>query len=261
MIQKLDLEKFRTKFHYSWWEKMKPFFQTQEAYNIYQFLKKESAKGATIFPLSKDTYNAFSYCSYGMLSVVIIGMEPYSTTKQGNVIADGMAFSNSYTGKRYGIQPSLRYFWKGIANDLGYKEYTKEPNLAFLALQGVLLLNTSLTVEMSSIGSHLKLKKDQFPTSNLWEEFQKFLLKEVLGTYTGMVYILMGKNAQSLERYINPDENHIFKTEHPSYAARQENSEWDAGKVFSKTNRVLKDNNIEEIHWIYEDFQENGLPF
>jgi len=260
MSNKLEISKFEPKFHESWWPTMKEFFEGEDAYNLYQYLKFRSNKGIDIFPAPPDTFRAFSKCTLTDLSVVIVGMEPYSTVKNGKIIADGLAFSNSYTGD-IEMQPSLKYLWHGIQNDLKLEKLKYSTDLDFLSEQGILLLNTSLTVEKNRIESHLKLSKDVFPTANLWESFQKHLFQNVLYSTTGIVYILMGAYAKKLKKYINPLGNYILETDHPSFAARNRNEEWLADNVFSKTAKILKANNNIEIYWDYDEFLDKSLPF
>lgn len=260
MNKQLDVTKFEPKFHESWWPKMKEFFEGEDAYKIYQYLKLRSNKGIDILPVPADTFKAFSKCRFNDLSVVIVGMEPYSTLKNNKVIADGLAFSNSYTGD-IEVQPSLTYLWHGIKNDLKLEKLRYSTNLDFLSEQGVLLLNSSLTVEKMRIESHLKLSRDVFPTSNLWDYFQKHLFQNVLYGTTGIVYILMGAYAKKLKKYINPLGNYILETDHPSFAARNKNEDWMVDNVFSKTAKILKANNNIEIYWDYDEFLDKSLPF
>ncbi len=258
MNNSLNLQTFRDKFTLDWWNKLEPFFKTQEAFNIYSFLKEKSKKGATILPESSKTYEAFRLCSLKDLKIVLIAQEPYCTLLGKVPIADGLAFSCSTTQK---LQPSLDFFWKSISNQ--FEDITDfTPNLDWIAEQGVLLLNASLTVNKNQIGSHLDIEG-----KSLWEPFMKYLFSEALFNNTGLIYILCGKDAQKLEKYISPLGNYILKTQHPSFAARNQNDDWNADEVFKKANRIIQINNGEEfcIEWNKSkyDFQkslkQNGL--
>lgn len=227
-----------------WQRKLLPFFEKPESDEIYSFLKNQSRHGSIICPEYINTFSAFNKCPFNNLKIVMIGMEPYSSIYEDKFVADGMAFSCSITNR---IQPSLEYFWNAIRNDIGDDSIEDSTDLSFLAEQGVLLLNCSLTVEKGKIESHMSLEKDEFKTANLWESFQKHLLEEAMYSTSGIIYILFGKRAIKLKKYINPLGNHILQTDHPSFHARSGNMYWDADNVFSKSNSLIKAMNGEEF--------------
>jgi uracil-DNA glycosylase len=247
-MSKLNLETFQNKFSSDWWKRLKPFFETEEAFKIYEYLKQTSKKGVQILPESSKTFEAFRLCSYGNLKTVFVLMEPYSTLIGKTAITNGLPLDCSNTQK---LQPSLQYFWEAVSNN--FEDITDfTPNLDWIAEQGVLLLNASLTVNKNQIGSHLD--------PNIWEPFMKFLFTEALFNNTGLVYVLFGKEAAKLERYISPLGNYILKTQHPSFAARNQNDDWNADNVFKKANKIIEANNGMEfcIEWNKEkyDFQK-----
>lgn len=233
-------DKFKDFLHESWHSKLQPFIESKECDQIYEYLKKESRRGKYIAPSSSVTYRAFLETSFIDLKVVLLSYCPYHSFINGIPVADGLAFSCSITGKQ---QPSLAKFLKGIENDvyngLNLNYPTNLSDLTYLAREGVLLLNSSLTVEKDKPGSH----------QELWKPFIEYVLQECL-PYTGVPIVFIGKDAQVYEKKVSPlTHGHIFKIEHPSFAARNE-QDWDTKGVFSKITRIVKENTGEEIDWL-----------
>ena len=242
---------FENKFEEGWGIKLRPFIESKECDEIYKFLKERSRLGHKILPNNNVVYRAFQECAYKDLKCVVIGQDPYPHFFNGVETADGLAFSCGNTKK---LQPSLDKLYEGMEQDLNEKGFdlsiVKEADLTFLAKQGVLLLNSSLTVEKDKVGSHSNING-----KNIWEPFYKYLIEEVLNKFNpGLCYILLGKQAEPLEKYILPFNNYVFKAEHPSAAARKERR-WEHNNVFTKVNKILHDANKFTIDW-YDD-----LPF
>lgn len=239
----LSEEKFAPLFG-DWWIKIKPFFLSGGFDEIYEFLKKEARRGKLIAPLSENVYRAFTETSYKDVCVVIVGYCPYHSFVEGKPVADGLAFSCGVTNR---LQPSLTSWYEGIEHDVynGLAVH-KQPDLSFLARQGVMLLNSSLTVEKNKPGSH----------QDLWHPFMKYLMEEVF-SYTGIPIVFVGKDAEFYERYTMPiTHGPVFKIEHPSFAARNFTT-WDTQGVFTKLNKYLKQVNNIEIKWI-EDYDNKS---
>lgn len=239
----MNFDKFKHQFHPSWHNKIKPFIESKECDKIYEFLKKESKRGKKIAPDSRNTYRAFLETPLNEVKVVLLSYCPYHTFTYEHVpVADGLAFSCSITNK---LQPSLEKFYEGIEDDLynGLNlNYDKNPDLSYLAKQGVLLLNSALTVEANKAGSH----------QDTWHSFTKYVIEECLA-YTGVPIVLIGKDAQIFERYMTPlTHGYIFKIEHPSFAARS-HAQWETQGVFKKINIILKQCNNFTINWLNED--------
>ena len=233
----MNWEKFKGFFHESWHIKMKHFIESKECDDIYEFLKKESKRGKKIAPLSPNVYRCFQETPLDDVKVVMIGMCPYHTFIDGSPVADGLLMGCSVTGK---LQPSLEKFYEGVEKDVynGLNlHYTKKPDVSYLAKQGVLMLNAALTTEMNKAGSHIKL----------WEPFTKYLLEEVLAP-TGVPYIFLGKDASVYERYLPPF-SWSFTLSHPASASYKQ-SDWDTEGVFTRVNKILRDNNNFSIEWL-----------
>ena len=144
------------------------------------------------------------------------------------------------------LQPSLEKFYEAIEreNYNGLCAYCNKTNadVSYLAHQGVLMFNASLTTEINKAGSHM----------DLWEPFTKYVFEEILAP-TGAPVIFLGKDASKYAKYVPPF-TWSFTTSHPASAAYK-NSDWDSGEVFKMVNRVLKDNNNYQIEWL------DGTPF
>lgn len=237
----MDFEKFKPLFHESWHDKMRPFIESEECDNIYKFLKAESQRGKKIAPLSVNVYRCFKETSLDNLKVVILGMCPYHTLKDGSPVADGLALSCSVTGYP---QPSLSQFYKALERDaykgLNLSADIGHPDLTYLANQGVLLMNAALTTEINKAGSHLKI----------WEPFTKYVFENIL-SITGVPTIFLGKEAAKFTRYTGLFA-HNFVVSHPA-AASYKNTDWDSEGVFSKVNQILKEVNNYHIEWLYEE--------
>lgn len=233
----MQWEKFKDKFHESWHSKMRPFIESNECDAIYEFLKKESKRGKQIAPLSSNVYRAFKETPLDELKVVLMGMCPYHTFKNGEPVADGLLMGCSTTGYP---QPSLDKFYDAMErefyNGLNLKRH-KDPDVSYLAKQGVLMLNAALTVEMNKAGSH----------SAIWEPFTVYLLEYVLDT-SGVPFIFLGKDAAKYERYIPPF-TWSFTVSHPASASYKQ-TDWETDGVFKKVNEILKQNNNFEISWL-----------
>lgn len=230
-------ENFKDSFHESWHHKIKPWVESEDCDRVYGFLKKESRRGRRIAPLSSDTFRAFKETSFDDLKVVFMGLSPYHTFRHGVPVTNGLLMDCSNTGK---LQPSLEKFYDAIERELygGLNlNVVKDPDLSYLAHQGVLLTNASLTVEMNKPGSHLKI----------WEGFIQYLLSEVLFG-TGVPVVFLGREAGKYERWVAPF-THKFTVSHPASASYAD-MDWNSEGIFKKINKILKDSNGYEIEWI-----------
>ena len=236
----MDFKKFENLFHESWHDKMRPFIESEECDNIYKFLKSESQRGKKIAPLSVNVYRCFLETPLDDLKLVILGMCPYHTLKNDMPVADGLAMSCSVTGY---LQPSLDQFYNAIEREVYgglCLNSEKNPDLTYLARQGVLLWNAALTTEINKAGSHLEL----------WEPFTKYVFQEILST-TGVPTIFLGKEAAKFERYTGLF-SHNFPISHPASAAYKK-TDWSTEGVFTKVNKILKEVNNYEINWLYQE--------
>ena len=233
-------ENFKHQFHESWHPKMQPFIESEECDKIYAFLKSESKRGKKIAPMSASVFRCFKETPYDNVKVVMMGLCPYHTMKQGVYVADGLLMGCSITKE---LQPSLLKFYEGVEKDVydGLNlNYFRTPDVSYLSQQGVLMVNAALTTEINKAGSHLAL----------WQPFTKYLLEHVLNV-TGVPYIFLGKEAARYQSYLPPF-TWSFVASHPASAAYK-NTSWDTEKTFSKVNEVLKGMNNTTIQWLCEE--------
>jgi len=183
-----------------------------------------------IFPLYDNIFRAFNLLPLSKVKVVIIGQDPYHGLNQAN----GLAFSVNSQSK---IPPSLRNIYKELVEDLGC-EYPANGNLEEWAKQGVLLINTVLTVEAAKANSHRKIG---------WEQFTDSIIKKLSIEFENIVFILWGASAQKKETIIDSTKHFIIKSSHPSPLSSYRG--FFGSKPFSKTNSYLVSNSIEPIQW------------
>lgn len=197
--------------------------------NLRHFLDSEySAK--TIFPIKQNIYSALKLTPYKDVRVVILGQDPYHEINQ----AHGLAFS---VNKDVLIPPSLVNIYKELKDDCGYDI----PNHGYLidwAKQGVLLLNTVLTVEEHKANSH---------KGRGWEILTDEIIKKINLKQDPVVYILWGNNARSKAKFITNPKHLILQSAHPSPLSAYHG--FFGSKPFSKTNKFLKQNGFKEINW------------
>jgi uracil-DNA glycosylase len=206
-------------------EKEQPYFQ-----QIMAFLTQERAAGKTIYPPQKDIFNALKLTPFADVRVVIIGQDPYHGPKQ----AHGLAFS-----VQPGIPapPSLQNIFLELKNDLGCP-VPQHGCLESWAKQGVLLLNTVLTVEAGKPQSHAQIG---------WQRFTDKVIDCLNDHPHSIVFLLWGAPAQQKARLINPYKHRVLTAPHPSPLSAHRG--FLGCKHFSQTNALLKDMGREEINW------------
>lgn len=237
----MNYEKFEKQLG-TWGPWLKPFIVSEECDKIYAKLKADSKRGVKICPDSEDVFRAFKECPFEDLKVVFLLQDPYPQIKKGQMVADGMAMSCKYTGE---CQPSLFNFYRGMEADLKGLELGNfmNPDLTYLANQGVLFLNTSLTVRYEDIGSH----------QGLWDEFIKYVLNIIVLSKENVIFVCLGKRAEDFKKYMNG--NYILCAEHPAAPAYSPGvREWKHNKVFSQIDTLLKQEDRAPINWFnYEE--------
>ena len=184
---------------------------------------------STIYPSINDVFRALNLTSFEDLKAVIIGQDPY----HGEGEANGLAFS---LNKDVKITPSLRNIFKELESDLGIKRTNKD--LSGWAKQGVLLLNTILTVEKDKPLSHKDLG---------WQEITDYIIKYISDNKENVVFILWGNESQKKSDLIDKNKHYIIRSAHPSPLSASRG--FFGSKPFSKTNEYLKKNNQSIIDW------------
>lgn len=219
-----------------WNEFFSGILKDQEMIDTNNFLSKES-ESFRIFPELCDVFNPFKLCELSDLKVIILGQDPYHTEGA----AMGLAFSHKPTRNK--LQPSIRNIYKCLEND-GYTANWESGNLEKWAKQGVLLVNTALTVREGSAGSHSKNSKSGGP----WNHFITKLFIYLDEHIEDMTVVLWGSKAKEYSGYFR---NHqIISSCHPAASLYNPSStEFIDHKPFSRINDRLRENNKEEIDW------------
>ncbi|WP_066359507.1 uracil-DNA glycosylase [Aliarcobacter cryaerophilus] len=202
--------------------------------DYYKKLKEEIDKRyetTTVFPEKQNIFKAFSLTKLDNLKVVILGQDPYHGFGQ----AQGLAFSTPANIKN---PPSMQNILKEIQSDLGKKSICEDGDLTPWAKQGVLLLNTILTVEEAKPKSHHNLG---------WEVFTDNIIKYISDNCKDTIFILWGSPAISKTKLIDIKKHHILTAPHPSPLSSYRG--FFACKHFSQTNNILKSLNKEAIIW------------
>ena len=202
----------------------KPYYR-----QLREFLKTEYST-RRIFPNMYDVFNALKASSFEDTRVVIIGQDPY----HGEGQAHGLCFS-----VKKGVEPppSLKNIFKELKEDVGFK-YTGHGELTGWAEQGVLLLNTVLTVRESTPNSHKGMG---------WEDFTDRVISELNKKDTPIVFLLWGANAKNKAKIITNPIHKKLEAPHPSPLSAYNG--FFGCKHFSKTNTYLKENGLPPIDW------------
>lgn len=198
----------------------------KELDNITKFLK--SINPNTICPKLSNVFKAFKVCPYNKLKVVMIGQDPYPDLFLGKPRATGILFGNDKDIPNDKLSPSLEIIKESAINfEIPHNIIIFDQTLENWASQGVLMINSALTCEVNRIGSHV----------NHWRPFISSLIKNLSYKESGLIYILFGKQAQTLKPYIDSKYNDIIEIEHPAYFARTNTSM--PSDVFFKMNDLL----------------------
>ena len=211
-----------------WYSLLSKEYEKEYFVNLQNFVRNEY-KNKTIFPPASSVFKALELSDYDKVKVVILGQDPY----HGIGEAQGLSFSVPVDVRR---PPSLRNIFVELENDLGIKR--DKNDLSDWASQGVLLLNSILTVQMDTPLSH----KDKG-----WEVFTDEIIKLVNKKETPVVFILWGSYARSKKVLIDNPIHYVIESVHPSPLSASRG--FFGSKPFSKTNLYLKSIGKEEIKW------------
>ncbi|MCJ1781356.1 uracil-DNA glycosylase [Mammaliicoccus sciuri] len=211
------------------WQQIFHKIKSKHDFSEMESFLEEAYKSKTIYPDRKNIYQAFDLTPLESVKVVILGQDPYHGPNQ----AHGLAFSVQPDAK---FPPSLRNIYKELEDDIGCKRTT--PHLQDWAKEGVLLLNTVLTVEAHQAHSHKNIG---------WEIFTDEIIKHVSSELEDVVFILWGKPAQSKIKLIDTERHHIIQSVHPSPLSAYRG--FFGSKPFSKTNEYLIASGKEPINW------------
>ncbi|MGL5757306.1 uracil-DNA glycosylase [Plesiomonas sp.] len=207
-------------------EKQQPYFM-----NMMQRVAAERAAGKEIYPPEKEVFSAFRYTPFDQVKVVILGQDPYHGPNQ----AHGLCFS-----VQQGIAPppSLLNMYKELKADIFGFEIPNHGCLHSWTTQGVLLLNTVLTVERSKAHSHAKFG---------WERFTDAVIAAINTHREGVIFLLWGAHAQKKGLMIDRQRHHVLTAPHPSPLSAHRG--FLGCKHFSQTNQILQKKGLAPINW------------
>lgn len=215
----------------SWKCNLAEFLLSPKMDALRDFLLQEKQQNKVIYPPSSLIFNALNTTPLNQVKVVIIGQDPYHGPNQ----AHGLSFS---VQRGVALPPSLRNIFHELHTDLGVP-VPRHGDLTHWAEQGVLLLNSVLTVQAGQPTSHQKQG---------WEDFTDHVIDVLNQQREHIVFILWGAYAQRKGQRIDPNKHLILKAAHPSPLAANRGGFFGC-KVFSKSNNYLKQNGIEPIDW------------
>lgn len=207
-------------------EKTQPYFQ-----ETVEYVRREREQGKVIYPPAADVFNAFKFTEFDQVKVVILGQDPYHGPNQ----AHGLCFS---VLPGVPAPPSLVNIYKELARDLPDFQVPNHGYLASWAQQGVLLLNTVLTVEAGKAHSHASLG---------WETFTDRVIAALDAQRSGIVFLLWGAHAQKKGRIIDRQRHHVLTAPHPSPLSAHRG--FIGCGHFSQTNALLCAQGLSPIDW------------
>lgn len=213
----------------NWYELLREDFESEEFIELQKFLKNEYLN-YNIYPSPNEVFNALNLTKFDDVKVVIIGQDPYHQPGQ----AHGLCFSVKEETK---LPPSLKNIYKEIQEELGYPSNTKG-DLTAWAKQGVLLLNSVLTVRESCPNSH---------KNKGWEKITSQIINLLNQRNNPVVFLLWGANAINLGKDINKNKHFVLSCAHPSPLSAH-NGFFGCGH-FKRTNVILKQLGQKEIQW------------
>jgi len=219
-----------------WASFLRAHLRSSDFESILEFLINENQEGRRFTPALKQVFRAFEECPLDKVRVVMIGQDPYPQP----LVADGIAFSCSNTNKP---EASLRYILDAVEDTVPFEDRAPlddaiKFNLDRWSKQGILMLNSALTTEVGKVGKHV----------DAWKPFMEYLIDMLNFQQSGLIFALMGKQAQQYEALIG--EHHtVLKSTHPAYAAYLKQSKWDCNNLFNNINKQLADNKSEKIKW------------
>ena len=214
----------------SWEKYLNHHINSNEFKNLLSFIKREY-NNHICYPKKQLIFSALNNCPFNKIKLVILGQDPYHNPNQAN----GYAFSVHHDEK---IPPSLTNIFIEIENDLNVKK-DRNGDLSAWANQGVLMLNSTLTVRENKPGSH---------KNKGWEKFTDEIIKLISLKKNNIVFMLWGNYAKNKISLIDNKKHLILTSGHPSPLSANRGL-WFGNKHFSKANNFLKKNHIDKIDW------------
>ncbi|ARU94960.1 uracil-DNA glycosylase [Tatumella citrea] len=216
----------------TWHDVLAPEKQQDYFIQTLQSVEQRRREGVTVYPPQKDVFNAFRLTELHQVKVVILGQDPYHGPGQ----AHGLAFS---VLPGVAIPPSLLNMYKELEQDIAGFTRPNHGYLASWATQGVLLLNTVLTVEAGKAHSHARLG---------WEQFTDTVISLINQHREGVVFLLWGAHAQKKGAIIDRQRHHVLQAPHPSPLSAHRG--FFGSKPFSSANALLQQSGRDPIDWM-----------
>lgn len=213
-----------------WQAQLRAELSSEWMQQLWHFLQTEQAQGKVIYPPQEAYFNALNHTPFDKVKVVIIGQDPYHGAGQ----AHGLAFSVPAGVK---VPPSLVNIYKELQSDVGLR-IPSHGNLEEWAKQGVLLLNSVLSVEKSKAGSH---------QNKGWETFTDAVIANLNAHHQGIVFLLWGSYAQQKGRHIDRQQHCVLEAVHPSPLSAYRG--FFGCQHFSQTNAYLQKLGKTPIDW------------
>ncbi|WP_286785998.1 MULTISPECIES: uracil-DNA glycosylase [Pseudomonas] len=224
----------RIKLEAGWKAVLRDEFDKPYMRQLSEFLRQEKAAGKVVFPPGPLIFNALNSTPLDQVKVVILGQDPYHGPGQ----AHGLCFS---VQPGVPTPPSLQNIYKELKRDLNIN-IPRHGYLQHWAEQGVLLLNTSLTVEQGNAGSH---------AAKGWQPFTDRIIEVVSERRPHLVFLLWGSHAQGKQKLIDATKHLVLKSAHPSPLSAHRG--FNGNGHFSRTNKYLQQQGLEPIDWRLPD--------
>lgn len=221
----------------SWFALLKNVLESENFKNLCAWLNNEY-KTKTIYPKPENVFNAINKVKFEDVKVVIIGQDPYHQPNQ----AHGLSFS---VEGNVAIPPSLQNIFKELKNELGCY-IPNNGNLTKWAKQGVLMLNSVLTVEYNKPNSH---------KGKGWEKVTTEIINLLNKREKPVVFLLWGANAKAIGKNINTNKHYVLTASHPSPMSANQGG-WFGNGCFKKTNEILVELNEKPIDWQIENVEK-----
>ena len=215
----------------SWKNHLNHHINSEQFRNLVDFVKAEYQDNVC-YPKGSLIFSALNNCVFDKVKLVILGQDPYHNPNQAN----GLAFS---VPENITHPPSLVNIFKEIQQDLN-TSYPASGDLMNWVNQGVLLLNSTLTVRKNSPGSH---------QNKGWEDFTDEIINMISLKKKNIVFLLWGNYAKKKSKLIDQNKHLILRSGHPSPLSANRGY-WFGNRHFSKANQYFKENNIVEIKWV-----------
>lgn len=216
----------------TWKNYLSTFINSNKMKNIFSFVQ-DKYKNNICFPPKNQIFNAFNITPWENLKVVIIGQDPYFNDNE----AMGLCFS---VNKGVAIPPSLNNIYKALIKEKFIDKKPSHGDLSSWAKQGVLLLNSTLTVQKGKANAHQK--------ESGWQEFTDYVIKTIDQLKNGIIFVLWGGFAIKKKLLITSGNSHIIENIHPSPLAAK-HGDFAGKEQFKKINDLLKEQGKDEIDW------------